>query len=140
MNERGAAWTSPASQGAAAPTGPCFSPRAHPRGDGGATREGGASKAARRRAGRPSVRLRLTLLYVGLFLVSAACLLTITYFLVERQLPAPLTISNGQIAGVNGSGQPITGGTSISTACGLPQNGSLSAPAQTNPCAAAIQQ
>ena len=86
------------------------------------------------------MRLRLTLLYVGLFLVSAACLLTITYFLVERQLPAPLTISNGQIAGVNGSGQPITGGTSISTACGLPQNGSLSAPAQTNPCAAAIQQ
>ncbi|HEY6314605.1 MAG TPA: branched-chain amino acid ABC transporter permease [Streptosporangiaceae bacterium] len=41
----------PASQRAAAPPGPYLSPRTHPRGDEGATREGGASKAARRRAG-----------------------------------------------------------------------------------------
>jgi signal transduction histidine kinase len=36
---------------------------------------------------RRTVRLRLTLLYVGLFLASAACLLMITYVLVARQLP-----------------------------------------------------
>ena len=36
---------------------------------------------------RRTVRLRLTLLYVGLFLASAACLLVITYFLVAQQLP-----------------------------------------------------
>jgi len=47
---------SPASQRAAAPTGPCLSPRTRPRGDGGATREGGAPIAARRRAGRQSQR------------------------------------------------------------------------------------
>ena len=36
---------------------------------------------------RRTVRLRLTLLYVGLFLASAAGLLVIVYFLVARQLP-----------------------------------------------------
>jgi len=39
-----------------------------------------------------TVRLRLTLLYVGLFLASAACLLVITYFLVARQLPGTVTL------------------------------------------------
>jgi len=37
---------------------------------------------------RRTVRLRLTLLYVGLFFASAACLLVITYFLVARELPS----------------------------------------------------
>ena len=41
----------PASQRAAAPSGPGFSPRTHPRREGRATREDGASKAARRQAG-----------------------------------------------------------------------------------------
>jgi len=36
---------------------------------------------------RRTVRLRLTLLYVGLFLASAACLLVIIYFLAAQQLP-----------------------------------------------------
>ncbi len=39
------------------------------------------------RGPRRTVRLRLTALYVGLFLASAACLLVITYFLVAQQLP-----------------------------------------------------
>ena len=38
------------------------------------------------RAPRRTVQLRLTMLYVGLFLASAACLLVVTYFLVAQQL------------------------------------------------------
>jgi signal transduction histidine kinase len=41
------------------------------------------------------VRLRLTLLYVGLFLASAACLLAITYFLVAQQLPQVSASADG---------------------------------------------
>jgi signal transduction histidine kinase len=44
---------------------------------------------------RRTVRLRLTLLYVGLFLASAACLLVITYFLVAQQLPQVTLSTNG---------------------------------------------
>jgi signal transduction histidine kinase len=91
------------------------------RSDEGATKEGGASRApggerdkhsARRRAGRQSVRMRLTLLYVGLFLASAACLLTITYFLVKQQLPQ-VTTSSGRIAVTQG-GAELSGGASAS--------------------------
>jgi len=59
-----------------------------------------------------TVRLRLTLLYVGLFLASAACLLVITYFLVARQLPGTVALrtSAGGTAGT--SGTVITGGGS----------------------------
>jgi signal transduction histidine kinase len=52
---------------------------------------------------RHSVRLRLTLLYIGLFLVSAACLLTITYFLVDQQMPQVTSSSSGVIAITGGS-------------------------------------
>ncbi len=38
---------------------------------------------------RRSVRLRLTLVYGGLFLLSGAGLLAITYFLVSHQGPQP---------------------------------------------------
>jgi hypothetical protein len=64
--------------------------------------------------------LRLTLLYVGLFLASTAGLLTITYFLVAQQLPATLTLrsSGGGTAGT--SGTLVTGGTSVGTACAPP--------------------
>jgi signal transduction histidine kinase len=65
-------------------------------------------KAPWRRAGQQSVRLRLTLLYVGLFLASAAGLLTITYVLVEQQLPR-VTTNGGMIAITGGSGDPGTG-------------------------------
>src|SRR6185437_16174212 len=44
------------------------------------------------RAPRRTVRLRLTVLYVGLFLASAACLLVITYFLVAQQLPGTFAV------------------------------------------------
>jgi signal transduction histidine kinase len=46
--------------------------------------------------------MRLTLLYVGLFLASAACLLTITYFLVEHQLPQ--VTNSGEVIEINGAG------------------------------------
>ena len=93
-------------------------------------------KAARRRAGRHSVRLRLTLLYVGLFLASAAGLLTITYFLVEQQLPQ-VTTSGGVIA--------ITGGGSGGLGAGVPgscasSQGSLPAgPEQVGTCQPLLQ-
>src|SRR6266481_6733356 len=73
---------------------------------------------------RRTVRLRLTLLYVGLFLASAACLLVITYFLVAQQLPQTLTLrtSGGGTAGAPGTagtagagGQLVIGGASIAT-------------------------
>src|SRR5215472_4550609 len=38
---------------------------------------------------RRTVRLRLTIVYGGLFLLSGAGLLAITYFLVEQHLPVP---------------------------------------------------
>jgi hypothetical protein len=56
---------------------------------------------------RRTVRLRLTLLYVALFLASAACLLVITYLLVERALPQlPQLVTNN-------------GGTAVSTSAGV---------------------
>ncbi len=54
-------------------------------------------------APRRTVRLRLTLLYVGLFLASGACLLVITYFLVARQLPAAVAVRTSQGAGTSGT-------------------------------------
>lgn len=48
---------------------------------------------------RRTVRLRLTMLYVGLFLASAAVLLVITYLLVAQQLP---TVRTGHMI-INGS-------------------------------------
>jgi hypothetical protein len=57
-SQRGAraAWTLPVSQRAPASAGQHLSPRTHPGGDEGATREGGASRGARRRAGQHSER------------------------------------------------------------------------------------
>jgi signal transduction histidine kinase len=57
---------------------------------------------------RRTVRLRLTLLYVGLFLASAAGLLVITYFLVAQQLPSVRVSSS--ITGTSGNGVFITTG------------------------------
>jgi signal transduction histidine kinase len=65
---------------------------------------------------RHSVRMRLTLLYVGLFLASAACLLTITYFLVKQQLPQ-VTTSGGAIV-INGGATLLPpGGASVAGTC-----------------------
>ena len=63
---------------------------------------------------RRSVRMRLTLLYVGLFLASAACLLTITYFLVKQQLPQVST-SSGMIAVTQGDAEPGGGASGSCT-------------------------
>jgi signal transduction histidine kinase len=88
-----------------------------------------------RRAGKHSVRLRLTLLYVGLFLASAAGLLTITYFLVAQQLPQVTTSGSGSGA------IAIIGGSRVAGACSGPSSagpvlspGSVLSPAQLNPC------
>jgi signal transduction histidine kinase len=85
------------------------------------------------------VRLRLTLLYVGLFLASAACLLVITYFLVAQQLPGTVTLrtSGGGIAGTGG--QVVTGGTGAGAgagtgACAPPADGAPPTVAQMNAC------
>ena len=86
-----------------------------------------------------TVRLRLTLLYVGLFLASAACLLVITYFLVARQLPGTVTLrtSGGGTAGT--SSQVVTGGTGAGAGAGLgacapPADGTLPTVTQMNDC------
>ena len=82
-----------------------------------------------------TVRLRLTLLYVGLFLASAACLLVITYFLVARQLPGTVTLrtSAGGTAGT--SGTVITGGAGAGVAaCTPPPDGMPPTVAQMNNC------
>jgi signal transduction histidine kinase len=90
-------------------------------------------------ARRRSVRMRITVLYIGTFLASAACLLVITYFLVAGQLPAPVTATSGGIAILGGSGQVATSGPSITTACGPAQAGSVPAPSQLSGCEVLIQ-
>ena len=78
--------------------------------------EGGMGRwvGPRRRAGRHSVRLRLTLLYVGLFLASAAGLLAMTYVLVEQQLPR-ITTNGGMMAISGGSRDLGTGAPLLQT-------------------------
>ena len=58
---------------------------------------------SRFRLPRRSVRLRLTAVYVMLFLVSGACLLTITYVLVEQNAGPPLAITT-QVQGRGAAG------------------------------------
>lgn len=58
----------------------------------------------------PTIRLRLTLVYGGLFLVSAAALLAITYLLVHRQYTGSFFISSGRrgvIAGETFKGNSV---------------------------------
>jgi signal transduction histidine kinase len=90
------------------------------------------------------VRLRLTALYVGLFLASAACLLVITYFLVARQLPGTLSVRSITGGGTGaGTSQEIvtggTGGTSAITACAPSQDGTPPTTAQMTACSKAAQ-
>ena len=85
-----------------------------------------------------TVRLRLTLLYVGLFLASAACLLVITYFLVARQLPGTVTLRTNAGGTAGTSGTVVTGGT-VGTgagvaACTPPPDGTPPTVAQMNNC------
>jgi signal transduction histidine kinase len=82
------------------------------------------------------VRLRLTLLYVGLFLASAACLLIITYFLVAQQLPGTVTLRTGGGGTPGAGGQVVTGGSGASgvAACTPPPGGTLPTVTQMNEC------
>jgi signal transduction histidine kinase len=89
---------------------------------------------------RHSVRLRFTLLYVGMFLASTACLLTITYLLVEQQLPQTITTSNGASAIIGASGQLSTGGQSLATVCSTPRGTASPVPGQPNACEIAVKQ
>ena len=90
------------------------------------------------------MRLRLTALYVGLFLASGACLLVITYFLVARQLPGTLSVQSitGGGAGAGTSQEIVSGGaagTSAITACAPPQDGTVPTPEQVSACDQAAQ-
>jgi len=89
---------------------------------------------------RRTVRLRLTLVYGGLFLLSGAALLAITYLLVSRSLPtgpvtgraaAPPLLTPGQVSGGTPGG--VSGGKVFVQAragsCGL-FTGPLGTPAQ----------
>ena len=90
------------------------------------------------------MRLRLTALYVGLFLASAACLLVITYFLVAQQLPGTLSVRSitGGGTGAGTSQEIVTGGTagtSAITACAPPQDGTIPTAEQMSACNQAAQ-
>jgi signal transduction histidine kinase len=94
------------------------------------------------RGPRRTVRLRLTALYVGLFLASGACLLVITYFLVAQQLPGTLTLQSGTSGGtgVGGTNQEIvTGGTSAATACAPLDAYPVPTAEQMTACSQAVQ-
>jgi signal transduction histidine kinase len=71
---------------------------------------------------RRTVRLRLTLVYGALFLLSGACLLSITYLLVEHYAPAPVMVSQrvatgqGAALGSGDSGGSAAGGQVCLTA------------------------
>jgi len=69
-------------------------------------------RALRPRLPAPTIRLRLTLAYGGLFLCSAAILLAVTYVLVHRQYTGDFFISSGHKAvfAVRGSG---SGGNTV---------------------------
>ena len=86
---------------------------------------------------RRTVRLRLTVLYIGLFLACAAGLLLITYLLVARQLPQTLAL-HAIAAGGAASGEVVTGGTSSAggvLACGpVPGSTTLPDAGQLNTC------
>jgi signal transduction histidine kinase len=92
---------------------------------------------------RRTVRLRLTLLYIGLFLVSAACLLVITYFLVQRtlpQLPQRVTNGSGSAASTAAGVRISTGGAAVSSACDFSPTASPPTPTQLNDCQLFVQQ
>ena len=70
---------------------------------------------------RRTVRLRLTMLYVGLFLASTACLLALTYFLVAQTLPQ---VTGGQRGPTSAGGffvqtsQRLSGSQGLGTGVG----------------------
>jgi signal transduction histidine kinase len=91
--------------------------------------------AARRwpRLPRRTVRLKLTALYGGLFLVSTAVLLAVTYVFVANRLPV-VTSAQGQGA----SGLGFTEGSGVREICTVTGNGGL-APGPLSGCATLVQ-
>jgi signal transduction histidine kinase len=111
---------------------------------------------------RRTVRLRLTMLYVGLFLASAAVLLVFTYFLVAGQLPAVRTgksfvsssgtagqgqsFSDGSGAGIAGPATGIQTGTNgesvlfVTNGCPSADDSLPLSPADASICITALQQ
>lgn len=89
---------------------------------------------------RRTVRLRLTLLYLGLFVVSAACLLVITYVLMDHQLPR---VSSERIISGSGAGgfSIVTKGDGGSTAaCGrVTSGGTPPSPSDVSSCISGLQ-
>jgi signal transduction histidine kinase len=121
-----------------------------------------AAAPGRLRAPRRTIRLRLTLVYAALFLVSGAVLLTITYLVVAHSAPGAQLLSvrgsgaasqqvggpagaggsgasvggsgAGGPAGAGGSGASGSGGVCIST-----NTAALPAPGQLGQCVAYLQ-
>jgi signal transduction histidine kinase len=90
------------------------------------------------------VRLRLTVVYVGLFLASGACLLVITYLLVAQRLPGTLSVRSITGGGTGGgTSQEVvtrgTAGTSAITACAPSPDGTPPSGAQITACSKAAQ-
>ena len=93
----------------------------------------GADRRSGLRLPRRSVRLRLTLLYGGLILLSGAALLVITYELVAHSnVPDTVTVRTGGAAGGAESG-------TISVSTCLPSPGSIPTPAQLSECASYLR-
>lgn len=85
---------------------------------------------------RRTVRLRLTLLYLGLFVASAACLLVITYLLVDYQLPRTSTVR----ASLGGDVTIMSGGSGESGACAQIGATTPPDPTEVTQCLGRIQQ
>jgi len=89
--------------------------------------------ASRPRLPRHTIRLRLTLLYGGLFLASGTGLLIITYVLVAHRLPPFITVNHSGAAGAStGPGTMISGPGAAACA---PVRSVLITPAQFARCA-----
>jgi signal transduction histidine kinase len=90
---------------------------------------------------RRTVRLRLTLLYVGLFLASTACLLALTYFLVAQTLPQAKAGQSGPISAggffvqtsQSLSGGPVLG-SGVGPSCPGSATGAAATPKQLTTC------
>jgi signal transduction histidine kinase len=89
--------------------------------------------ASRPRLPRHTIRLRLTLLYGGLFLASGTGLLIITYVLVAHRLPGVIAVNHPRAAGTGaGSATMISG--PVPQACAPVRPGPVT-PAQLARCA-----
>jgi signal transduction histidine kinase len=91
------------------------------------------------RAPRRTIRLRLTLVYAALFLVSGAVLLTITYLVVTERAPGPEQLSSAGSASGSAGGPIVIGGAGASGVCVTAGNGKIPAAGQLPDCVAYLQ-